>query len=60
MRAIWADFSSPRSYLYFPAWRRFALRHWGPVWGWIVFAAPYARWLAIAAFRLVVPPRAGP
>lgn len=59
MRAIWADFSSPRSFLHFPAWRRFALRHWGPLWGWVVFAAPYARWLAIAALRLIVPPRRG-
>jgi GT2 family glycosyltransferase len=51
MRDIWRDFSSPQSFFYFPAWRRFALRHWGPVWGWIVFAAPYVRWLAIALAR---------
>ncbi len=53
MRDIWRDFSSPRSFYYFPAWRRFALRHWGPVWGWAVFAAPYARWGAIALVRPV-------
>ena len=51
MSAIWRDFSSPRSFFHFPAWRRFALRHWGPVWGWAVFAAPYARWAAIAVLR---------
>jgi len=51
MRDIWRDFSSPRSFFHFPAWRRFALRHWGPVWGWAVFAAPYARWAAIAGVR---------
>ena len=51
MRDIWRDFSSPRSFFHFPAWRRFALRHWGPVWGWVVFAAPYARWAAIACVR---------
>lgn len=55
MRAIWRDFSSPRSYFYFPAWRRFALRHWGPLWGWVVFAAPYARWTTIALGRAVAP-----
>jgi GT2 family glycosyltransferase len=53
MRAIWRDFSSPKSYLHFPAWRRFALRHWGPVWGRAVFVAPYARWLGIACVRPV-------
>ena len=51
MRVIWRDFSSPRSHFYFPAWRRFALRHWGPLWGWAVFAAPYVRWAAIAVAR---------
>jgi GT2 family glycosyltransferase len=51
MRDIWRDFSSPRSFFHFPAWRRFALRHWGPVWGWAVFVAPYARWAAIAGVR---------
>lgn len=51
MRAIWRDFSSPRSHLYFPAWRAFALRHWGPLWGWAVFAAPYVRWLGVAVLR---------
>lgn len=51
MREIWRDFSSPRSFLHFPAWRRFALRHWGPVWGWCVFVAPYVRWALIAAIR---------
>jgi GT2 family glycosyltransferase len=55
MRAIWRDFSSPRSFLYFPAWRAFARRHWGPVWGWFVFVAPYARWLAIAIARAIAP-----
>jgi len=58
MRAIWRDFSSPRSFFHFPAWRRFALRHWGPVWGWAVFAAPYVRWAAIAALRTVSSPSA--
>ena len=51
MRDIWQDFSSPKNFLYFPAWRRFALRHWGPVWGWAVFAAPYIRWCIIALIR---------
>lgn len=55
MRAIWRDFSSPKSFLYFPAWRRFALRHWGPLWGWAVFFLPYARWAAIAVLRKVAP-----
>jgi len=55
MRSIWRDFSSPRSFFYFPAWRKFALRHWGPVWGWAVFLAPYKRWVLIAAVRTVVP-----
>jgi glycosyltransferase involved in cell wall biosynthesis len=55
MPAIWGDFSSPRSFLYFPAWRRFALRHWGPIWGWFVFAAPYARWVGIAVIRGATP-----
>ena len=55
MRDIWRDFSSPRSFLYFPAWRRFALRHWGPVWGWVVFTAPYARWGIIALLRTFAP-----
>ncbi len=58
MRAIWRDFSSPRSFFHFPAWRRFALRHWGPVWGWAVFAAPYMRWAAIAVLRTVSSPNA--
>lgn len=51
MREIWGDFSSPKSFLHFPAWRRFALRHWGPIWGWAVFAAPYVRWAAITVAR---------
>lgn len=55
MRAIWRDFSSPRSYLHFPTWRRFCLRHWGPLWGWVVFALPYARWLGIALARTLTP-----
>ena len=55
MRAIWRDFSSPKSFLYFPAWRRFALRHWGPVWGWAVFVLPYARWAAISVLRTAAP-----
>ena len=55
MRAIWRDFSSPKSFLYFPAWRRFALRHWGPLRGWAVFVLPYARWAAIAVLRKVSP-----
>lgn len=55
MREIWRDFSSPRSFLYFPAWRHFALRHWGFFWGWAVFSAPYARWVAIAGLRAVAP-----
>lgn len=55
MRAIWRDFHSPRSFLYFPAWRAFALRHWGPVWGWVVFAAPYVRWAAITVARILMP-----
>ncbi len=57
MRAIWADFRSPRSFLYFPAWRHFALRHWGPLWGVPVFFAPYVRWCLIALVRAVVPRR---
>lgn len=56
MREIWRDFSSPRSFLYFPAWRRFALRYWGPLWGWVVFGAPYARWASIAIARTVSSP----
>ena len=56
MREIWRDFSSPRSFLYFPAWRRFALRHWGPLWGWFVFVAPYVRWAGIATLRAVSSP----
>lgn len=55
MRAIWRDFSSPRSFFYFRAWRNFSLRHWGPVWGWVVFAAPYARWLGITLLRGFAP-----
>ena len=55
MRDIWREFSSPKSFLYFPAWRRFALRHWGPLWGWVVFLAPYARWGAIALLRTFAP-----
>lgn len=55
MREIWRDFSSPRSFYHFPAWRRFALRHWGPAWGWVVFAAPYARWAGIAVIRALAP-----
>jgi len=55
MAAIWRNFYSPRSFLYFPAWRRFALRHWGPVWGWCVFVAPYARWVCIAVIRNAAP-----
>ncbi len=55
MREIWRDFSSPRSYLHFSTWRHFALRHWGLLWGGMVFAAPYARWLAIATLRSVAP-----
>jgi hypothetical protein len=51
MRDIWRDFHSPRSFLHFPAWRRFALRHWGPLWGWGVFVAPYVRWGLIAIAR---------
>ncbi len=57
MSAIWNDFRSPRSFLHFSTWRRFALRHWGPAWGWAVFAAPYARWCAIAVLRSVAPKR---
>lgn len=59
MRAIWHDFRSPRSFFYFPAWRRFALRHWGPLWGCAVFVAPYARWAAIAAARVMSPSARG-
>lgn len=55
MRDIWRDFRSPRSFLYFPAWRRFALKYWGPVWGWAVFSAPYVRWSLIAAAKTVAP-----
>lgn len=55
MRAIWREFSSPRSFLYFPAWRRFALRHWGPLWGWLVFAKPYVEWCLIALVRRIAP-----
>jgi GT2 family glycosyltransferase len=55
MGSIWGDFSSPRSFLYFPAWRAFSLRHWGAVWGWCVYSAPYARWAAIAAIRGAAP-----
>lgn len=51
MREIWRDFQSPRSFFHFPVWRRFALRHWGPLWGWAVFAAPYVRWGLIAVLR---------
>ena len=55
MRDIWRDFDSPRSFLHFPAWRRFALRHWGLAWGWVVFALPYVRWFLIAVVRGVAP-----
>lgn len=55
MSEIWEDFHSPRSFLYFPAWRRFCLRHWGPIWGLVVFSLPYVRWAGIAAFRRVAP-----
>lgn len=55
MRTIWREFSSPRSFLYFPAWRHFAVRHWGILWGPVVFAAPYARWAAIAMLRTLLP-----
>lgn len=55
MRQIWRDFHSPRSFLHFPAWRRFALRHWGPVLGWLVFALPYLRWILIALLRKCAP-----
>jgi GT2 family glycosyltransferase len=55
MREIWREFSSPRSFLYFPAWREFAVRHWGPVRGPLVFALPYARWLGIALVRTLAP-----
>ncbi|HVZ64998.1 MAG TPA: glycosyltransferase family 2 protein [Opitutaceae bacterium] len=58
MREIWADFASPKSFLHFPAWRRFSLRHWGPVWGWAVYAAPYARWAGIAVVRTFTSPAA--
>jgi len=55
MRAVWADFRSPRSFFFFPAWWQFARRHWGPVWGTVVFAAPYGRWCAIAALKALAP-----
>ncbi len=55
MREIWRDFYSPRSFLYFPAWRRFAVRHWGPVWGRVVYAVPYVRWALIALVRTIAP-----
>jgi hypothetical protein len=55
MRAVWSDFSTPKSFLYFPAWRKFALRHWGPLWGWVVFGLPYFRWLLIAGLRTMAP-----
>jgi len=55
MREIWREFSSPRSFLFFPAWRRFSLRHWGPLWGWFVFAKPYVEWAAIALVRALAP-----
>lgn len=55
MREIWRDFSSPRSFLYFPAWREFAVRHWGPIWGPVVFISPYVRWGGIAVLRTLAP-----
>ncbi len=55
MREIWREFSSPRSFLYFPAWRRFTRRHWGPLHGRLVFALPYLRWILIAGLRWVAP-----
>lgn len=55
MREIWRDFSSPRSFLHFPAWREFAMRHWGTVRGPLVFALPYVRWLGISVVRTVAP-----
>lgn len=55
MREIGREFRSPKSFLYFAAWRRLALRHWGPIWGWAVFAAPYARWTVIALLRGLAP-----
>ena len=58
MRSIWRDFSSPKSFFFFPAWRRFCLRHWGPLWGLVLFAEPYFRWLAIASLRAIAPGRA--
>ncbi len=55
MRDIWRGFQSPRSCLHFPAWRTFALRHWGHGRGWIVFALPYVRWTLIGALRTIAP-----
>lgn len=55
MHEIRREFSSPRSFLHFPAWRRFALRHWGPLLGGVVFALPYLRWATIAVLRTVAP-----
>jgi GT2 family glycosyltransferase len=58
MREIARYFASPRSYLYPPAWWRFARTHWGLCWGPIVFVLPYARWLIIATLRTLAPPLA--
>ena len=58
MREIARDFTSPRSFLYPPAWRRFTRAHWGLIWGAIVFALPYVRWLVIALLRTLAPPLA--
>jgi glycosyltransferase involved in cell wall biosynthesis len=54
-REIWKGFSSPRSIFHFSSWRHFALRHWGPGWGWVVYTAPYLRYGLIAAVRTAVP-----
>lgn len=51
MREIWRGFSSVRSPLHFSSWRRFALRHWGFLWGPVVFVTPYVRWALIALVR---------
>lgn len=51
MRAIWNDFRSPKSFLNFRAWRHFAIRHWGPIWGPVVYVLPYIRWALIATVR---------
>lgn len=55
LRMIARSFTTPKGLYYFPAYYRFCWRHWG-FWGLAVWMAPYLRFLAIAAVRLVLPP----